>query len=310
MRRVSIGILLILAAALHAGEVRPVTENAKWVIHVDCQKILGSELGPFIRQVAQKPEPAAGLAQIEVVFGIKLLSDIHQITIFGEEASEEKTVLAVQGHFDLKKLTALIEKSPQYTTSNYSGRVIHTWHDGEKNKNPYACLAAENLLLVGNTEAMICRVLDTLDGKAPAAVFGADVATADSLAYFAVRDLQSLQGADPKAAILQKVTELRAHADAKEHQFGVSVEAKAVNEAAAKNVKSVLDGLRAMAALNAQENETLAAIADKVSVQGDGLVVRVSLSVAADTATAWLDAQLKQAGNGAKPNVLATPAGQ
>ena len=307
MRRFLLILSLVLVAPLHAADASPVTDGAKWIIHVDCQRIIAGDLGPFIRQVASKPEAVVGMAQIEAVFGVKILSDIHNVTIFGEDASEEKTVLAVQGRFDRTKLMALVEKSEQHAVTDYANRKIHTWHDGEKNKNPFACLASDNLLLVGNTDAMLRRCIDALDATTPATVIGADLNSPETLAFCAVRDLQSLQGANPKAAILQKVTELRAHADAKNKQFSVALEAKAIDEAAAKNVKSIVDGLRALAALNAQQDARAAEVADKVAVQTDGLMIRVSLSINADTATGWLDEQLKQAGGAQKQNVLATP---
>lgn len=308
MRRVLLILMLVLSVSLRAGEASPVPDGAKWIIHVECRKIIGGDLGVFITQVAAKPEAVAGLAQIEAVFGVKLLSDIQAVTIFGEDASEEKTVLAIRGTFDRTKLTALVEKAGQHVAANYANRNIHTWHDAEKNKNPFACLAADNLLLVGNSDAMLRRCIDAFDAKTPAAAIGADLNTPATLAFCAVRDLQRLQGADPKAAILRKVTELRAHADAKDKQLSVALEARTLDEAAAKNVKSIAEGLRALAVLNSQQDANMASVAEKIQILTEGAFVRVSLSIASDAATAWLEDRMKEAAGAAnKPGVLATP---
>jgi hypothetical protein len=308
MRRVLLIVSLVLTARLYAGEATPVPDTAKWIVHLNFQRIMG-ELAPLMAEIKAKPEVIEGANQIELISGIKIFSDIHQATIFGEDASEEKTVIAVNGNFDKEKLTALVKNADKHKVITFAGRNIHTWHDTDKNKDPYACLAAPNLLLVGNSDEMLRRCIDALDGRTPAGAIGSDLNTVDTVLFCAVRDLQSLQGADPKAAILQKVTELRAHIDSKDKKLVAALEAKTLDSAAAKNIKSIVEGLRALVALNAQEDKETAVLLEHLTIQAEGELVRVAVDVSDDAATAWIEQRVKESSRKkSQPGVLATPA--
>ena len=277
--------LLCMSLAAQAGDVggqSPVPAGAKWIFHLDWQRVLESEVGSVVKQYSALP-----MAEIQAHFGVNLFADIESLSFFGKDASEENSVCAVTGKFDVQRLNALARTASQHTERVYSGQIVHQWKERYRNRGSVGCAVNEHLILLGNTEPAICQCLDTLGGKSAASTLAA-ADNPNGLWYCSVRDLQSLQGADPKAAILQQITELKVGIDSKEKELVLGLEARTINETAAHNVKSITEGLRALALLNRKQDPHGADLAEKVQVQTEGAMVRLSMSVPAQAFAAWL----------------------
>ena len=302
------GIALLLAAcALRGGESSPVPESTKWVVQIQWQRMLESNAGPVLMALAARPEYAGKLTEVSAHFGVNVLSDIQSLKFFGKDANEDSAVCAVSGRFDSAKLNALAQAADQHKEQAYASRVIHQWQDRNRKRLSLGCLIDEHLLLLGNTDAALKLCIDTLDGKAPPSTIGAALESPATLCFYMIQDLQGLKGVAPKAAILHQAKDVCLRLEADQSQFTVTLEAKAMSEAAAKNIKSIAEGLRALAVLNAEEDPHSAALAEKIQIQTDGVLARLSLNVQAETVTAWLQDRIKESATGTTtaPNVPA-----
>src|SRR4051812_1336679 len=127
MKRLALFILMIAANWAGAADQRVMPMDTRWLLRVEVRRVLDGDTGELLRQLLTKPDVALKIAEVEKVFGVKLLKDIQSVTLFGKDATETNTIVAVQGNFDRLRIETVLRALGQHSEQSVGSRIIHKW---------------------------------------------------------------------------------------------------------------------------------------------------------------------------------------
>lgn len=290
----SIAFFLWACAAACAGPMpaREIPAQAKWVIHLDVEAILKSSFGEPILEIANDPMVAPRLAAFTAMFGMNLVGDIHGMTLWGFGNNDHQAALYLEGKYDRVKLETIVRAAENYREIPYGAARIHAWRD--KGKNLYGCFVREDLLALSKNQALVEAAIDAAHGRG--GEFGL-VPGGKTEAALAVVACQSMAGMElnPQAAVLKRIQEGWGALREEGGSLNAEIYLKAENAEVATQIRQTLEGFRALALLNAQQQPMLASLAAQMSVSAEADTVRVVLSCAKEMAlNLWRDGLKKE----------------
>lgn len=297
MKTLSI-LLLVTATSLHsiAGPLQPthVPDNAKWVIHLDVEKLLTTQLGGYLGRTfmdKQLAKPVRDLEQWGINFDWR---DIEGITAYGTDFTktpDREGVLMVRSSFNFAEaIEVAIDKIEAYGGNE---RPIE-----KLQKEPYAIYSAKgevfgtafgkDLFLLSKSRAELEKARGILDGKGPSLAksknFPGLAAAEDGFLVAAVAEgFQSSTKLPPQARGLKNAESGQLKAGEKADKVFVSLSLNTRDVESATQMQQVLQGLLALAALSQAENKDIAMLVQSAKVSGAEKTVTVSLSVPAET---------------------------
>ncbi|MHC4202713.1 MAG: hypothetical protein ACYSU0_22205 [Planctomycetota bacterium] len=306
MKRMAIAVsgLLLVCCTVLAGrpEFKVLPGSANWVAQLDVRRLLATEVGGLIRAAAQKPRPRARIDAVKALFSVDLLSDIHSLTLCGEGAGPETSVLYVQGNFDKEKLVTILRALDGYREIAYRDHVIlRLPNKKSKERVSYGCFARADLVVVSESRKTLEGALDVLDGKgrslADRELF-ADLTDPRREFVFlaAAKDIHDMQGVRPKAAILGHIVDLVLRVDEKEGNVIAVLTLVADDATSATRFAQVVQGLQAAALLNEADKPQLAELARRLTVQSNGRSVQITLALPVDMVRKAAEQPVKRGG--------------
>lgn len=285
-----------LAASATAGPLQPnhVADNAKWVAHLDVEKLITTELGGYLGRTFMDKKLAKPVRDLEQ-WGIDFdWRDIEGITAYGTDFSkspENGGVLVVKSSFDFAEaIEVVMDKIEAYGGND---RPIE-----KLQKEPYALYSAKgevfgaafgkDLFLLSKSRAELEKARGILDGKGPSLAksqsFPGLAAAEDGFLLAAVAEgFQSSAKLPPQARGLMNAKNGQIKAGEKAEKVFVSLSLNTRDVESATQMQQVLQGLLALAALSQEENKDLAMLVQGATVSGAEKTVTVNLAVPSET---------------------------
>lgn len=145
--------LLLLAVALplvwggngqfvQAGELKPehIPADAKWVLHVDLEQLLDTELVQAVRE--RRPEIVENVRQwIRQQYGIDPRSDLMSVTMFSKDYEEYTGSMILQAKYDPQKVEQQLRGAEQLETTQWNDMTFYTFkvakHQAAKKQNKF-----------------------------------------------------------------------------------------------------------------------------------------------------------------------------
>ena len=157
----------LAAPLLQAGQFDSarVPESAEWYLHLDLEEIRESKFGKVIISEVTKEHDEA-IANIESIFNLNPLEDLHDVTLFGNGKPDHSAVL-IKGKMDRGHLEKNITQADDYRVRAYRDVVVHTWMDDSGSKRQYAAFHLDDLLVFSDRMDLLKLTLDTLAKKKP-----------------------------------------------------------------------------------------------------------------------------------------------
>lgn len=298
MRRTltSVAMVTMCAGSALAGPLMPerVLPDAKWVLHLDIEAIVNSNVG---HAILDGPMGAEIRADIEEDFvremGIDPLKDLRGVTIFGhsEEETEALILISATGAIDapLAKLPDIV---PNYSAIREGDRVVHTWRDGEETVYAYAAPgsgAGERVVLFsGNVDELRRGMirLETGGADLSPALHGRTPA-AGSFVFFAADQVPGLLGGDNDvSAFMRYAQSLVFEAGAQGNQLQADARITASGAEDATTMLQVVQGMMAlgrMAASSEPEMQPLLKVMDGCRANTEGAALLLTLRLDLDT---------------------------
>jgi hypothetical protein len=247
-----------------------------------------------VQQQIAKPPHAARIALFQAISGINPTTDIRTITITGvgpgHAGDDPSAVALVRGAFDAQKLTTIAQATDQHAEERLGSRTLHTWVD--KGKPVAGCLAAADLLVLGNDPQRVRSVLRLLDDpKAPAASLplpGEWKDAAISLCF--AHDLDRISGGKLASSALRHVEAIALRADEQGPDMAVDARLTTTDDAAAQDIVDSARGLIAMASMQFKDMfaeataKPLAEALRATTITRDGRIVAISGRIPQDAA--------------------------
>ena len=298
--KVIAGVAMVLGAGaglLRAGPLDParVPADTTWVMHADLERAATTPLGQWGLEEIRKD--LAG----EPVFaelGLSLGADLKDITLFGWDGEEEGEVVLASMTGAADRVLAYISGRESYERLEHEIGVIHSWTDeadGERVQLFAADVAVggDRLIYAGQSMDALLRAVRVLKDEgvksradAPDARLPVDAADGAFL-FFAATEASPLRenGATSQIAKLADVVTFSAGQQEADGFAHLSVSARTEEEA--RNISSVLMGLKAIALMAIDPNDAdlawLRDLASAIQFESSGLNVVVTCRYDAET---------------------------
>jgi hypothetical protein len=169
-----IALALSMIAPVKADPIdwKQVDANAKWVVGIDLNAIVGSNLAQKVHANLREkyPDLAERIEHLQASLPFIPVSDFHDITIYGLSFKKQTGVAIVNASPEQKFLLDLVANAPNHHMTKYKKYEIHTWTHGKGAKHE-RCVAgaffSENVLIFSGSADEVMAALNVLDGKKP-----------------------------------------------------------------------------------------------------------------------------------------------
>lgn len=296
----TLGIIAAIAVttlASVAGPLKPsqINGDAKWVIHLDVEKLLTTELGSQLgRQILDKQmaKPTRDLDQWGINFDWR---DIRSLTVYGTDFKKTTSghgVLLVESSFDFveaievvidRLLAAGVDEKPIEKIQSEPFAIYSA------KGQAFGASFGKDTFLIAKTRADLESARRILDGKAlgTASAKKLPKASDDSFLLAAVIEgFQAHASLPPQASGLKNAQSGHITAGEKADKMLVSLSVNTRDAESATQIQQVLQGLLALATLNQDSNKDLAQLAQGAKVSGAEKEVIVSLEIPSQTVLA------------------------
>jgi hypothetical protein len=271
---------LVLIGSDGPAELAYVPADTRAVAYADVRQVMDSELRQRLMQFEQRT--AEGADRFAQETGIDIRTDVDRVLApmsTGDEASNQRPLVLVRGRFDNSRIESLIRQHGGQVAEHKGIRLL-THPEGDM-----AVGFVEPGLVAVGTSSAVRRAIDTK-------VSGSDVTSngemmrlvrdMDDGNAWAVARFDALTGSQRLPAELAKqlpaITWLAASGTINGGVQGV-VRAEARDEAAAQDLRDVIQGFVALARLQAGQRAELAGLMNSFQLGGQGNSVSLGFSV-------------------------------
>jgi len=287
--------------------------DAKWVVHLDVDKLRSTAVGDYIiKQVL-----GAKLTEMTRQFDFDLdWSKVNALTAYGTGAQSKHSfegIVLIETDLDLSKpLDSAIEKSS--TGDGHKPAVLHKSQEGPATiysfKNDlFVSMQSGYPVIVGKSLGAIQKAADVLSGKS--ANLGSTKTFSEfpkmQKAFFFLGAVEAFdptggqtdqshegEGFNPKARILKLADGGRVVLGEESNELFLDLSLKAKSTEVVTQMQQVIQGMIALASLSQPNNEDLAQLAQSARVSKSGKIVSLKLDYPADRAILLLSSNLNR----------------
>jgi hypothetical protein len=285
-----LSVLVALVTVLpsgQAGPIRPsqIPEDARWVIHLDVDRLLKTRLGEYVTREFLEKKLSAPLAQLKQQMDVEVdWKKIHSVTVYGWEIkghgrSEPMGVVLVQS--DLEVPAALDQVMGKLETQlgaaelplRKSEETLGTIY--QLKEEAFGAGASGGVFVLARKKEHLLTALGRLTerpAKPAAAVTGTWRGLGESGDAFLVlgvaEGLVDLSSLPKQAHVLKEASGGRLMAGEKAENLFVSVALDTKTAETAAQIQQLLQGLIALANLSGNENADLQKLAQGARVEG------------------------------------------
>jgi hypothetical protein len=255
--------------------------NAKWIFHVDLDAFRATQLGQLVQEDIRQNWQTK-IDSLNELFGSDITRDFNAVTFFGSKAGEENAVLLIYGKFNKQKLTALLALNDSYKKSNYNSAILHHWTDDRDKKNRVGTFAADNLIVISQTESEVTSVLDILSGKTRS-LAGQQTnplgplteVPQNTFVSAAAVGLDELSQGDKNAALLQNSKLMAFVGTENQGNVVTHLRLETRDVKAAEQIELVLRGILAFTTLGQKDHPDIAALIAACKITRDQSILNV-----------------------------------
>jgi hypothetical protein len=283
MKKIFVFLLALIMAALFTSNIcaanlktAMIPDDTDWIIHFDVEKFSTTELSKFLLGEGMGMFHKTRKTVLEK-FKVKLLKDIKGITIFGSGKDEDNAVVSIAGDFNKEFLLTMLGFEETHKEVKYGDFILHQWdHDH------CATFATDKLIIAGEKEEAVKRVLDVYKGK------GKNIASSKMMEYLknipadaflraVAKDISSISE-DDSPVILKKVGMAFFMALEKNDNLKLKLSLNTDSVETAKNIEQIVNGFIALAELgvhNKEEIKLRLLESVKMSIKGSTLQIEL-----------------------------------
>ena len=265
--------------------------DADWMVRVDIEQFLKSEIGKIIRtEISERPVEMK-LNNFANVFGFHPIDGLRNITLYGQGRDPDKAVVLVEGNFNKDRLIELISRSSEYKKFEYNGIEVHQWlqrksivQDDSEQQLKYGCFYRDDLIVIGSGLTEFMQAVDVLSGEESGSdeeVFNDTLLqNQDAFIQIATTNLAQSIGDHAKAAILKQAEQLVAIIGEKDESAFATIKLTAGSSEVAQNINQILEGVIAFVELSSDERPVLSNLAQNIQLTCSGNTVQIHIESA------------------------------
>lgn len=272
---------MLTSHSLFAGSLQQdhVSGDTQWLLHVDFDALRASEFGGLMQDEIQTKhqEKIDALAQL---LGSDITTDLFGVTMYGTGAGEENAAVLVYGAYDKDTVQALLVLNKAYSKSEYNGWTIHHWTDEKRQKEQYGAFAADDIIVLAQTENMVINTLNVLADKQSSLAEKSDSTLGilcderkDTIVLIAGEGLASLAEGNEQAAILKNSKLIAALVAETSGNLKLDIHLEAQDEQTAMQIEQMARGMLAFIMLQAQQNPKANELLQTIALTRDKAVL-------------------------------------
>jgi len=263
-------LLAVIAVALGAGtsahagvlDLQQIAADAQWLAHIDLDAVNSEGLAGKLRDAWLSHDVVKRhLRNIERVTGVDLTRDLHGITFYGKRLVQNTGVVLVHVKADRDRLLGAVRSKPDYGTAQYGESVLHTWTERKGTQGEHtltACFHGPELVVFGRDAGEVKAAVDVLCGESPALPGSGSPLDVDApegtIVTACVTRLAAAELPFKSPLVVQSELFWIALGEHEGDVFG-KLKLVAKSEEVAAQVQDVVNGFRAMAALQYGSDE-------------------------------------------------------
>jgi hypothetical protein len=293
----SLLLLPFLAGLAAAGplQTRHVSADAKWVVHLDVEKLLTTQLGSYVARTFVDKKFAKATRDLEQ-WGIDFdWRDIESITAYGTDfasGADQRGVLLLKGSFDVPgALDVVIERLASAGNTDLERIQSEPYPIYAAKGGLFGAPSGKDLFLVSKSRSVLEQARRVAGGGAAslteARSFPAIDKSDDGFLLAAVADgFQSAAKLPPQVNGLKNAESGQVVAGEKADKVFVNLALNTRDAESATQMQQVFQGLLALAALTQEQNKELAALVQGARVGGTERMVTVNVELPSETVIA------------------------
>jgi hypothetical protein len=288
MRIWTIGaILLGFCGTLQANplDVRQVSGDAKWLVHLDVDAMRDSTLvvKAYLADTQPWKQLQSWLDTACQEIGVDVKTDLHGITVFGKNLGKLQGVAIINAEMQPDVILARAKTEPGYKSTKYGDGQIYSWTDGRE--TIVGTFYEPTVLVIARTQKEVQHAIDVLSGKEAGLaeeqcpVVGTVPAGTMLVAW--AKGLADLPLPFQSAAVL-KSQAIGLLVSEKQGEVSATLRLVIPTADTAGKVLAVLEGLRSAAELQYEGNAGMTSILSRLKLSAAGLTVNAELRAPAD----------------------------
>ncbi len=268
MRVLGIGLALTAVLGL-AGmaqaeplNLKQVPADAKWLVHVDVDAMRTSTVvhKAFEKCMAMCQDAEKHLNKVRDATGMDPRKDLHGATFYGKQVGKHRGVAIVHAKADPRLLLKKAEQAPDHKVTEYGSFKLHSWTRKARGHTHTATgtIYKPDCLVFASSIEELKNALDVLEGKS--ASVGSDSPLADAATpagtILAIR-ATGLAGVELpcKSPVVKQMESVRAVIGENDGRSFLQAKAVTTTPEVAGQVKTVIEGVRAMGILHSLGDE-------------------------------------------------------
>ncbi len=312
----AVAMLCWSLAAFGGGfEQKDVSAKAKWIMHMDLEKLRSSQTHAKLLSDEQQGDFAKIAKKMNDTFGIDPRTDLTGLTMYGvlvqgkdaESKQQHRTVAIADGKFDIGRFMGAVKERKGYATEKHGKHTLMEFKIGKsrvktsagpvkvqgKTKTSWCCFQDKGTLVISDNKHVLTDALDTMDGTAKSLAkdaFKHLAVMAESPMFMAVANLGEISDLQPKAKFFQgaeaisifvceKVINAASAPASDNARLVVTAIVDGKDEVASEQTKKLLDGLLAIASLSQEKDMApVRSLIQKVTVKRDKATLTVTFA--------------------------------
>jgi hypothetical protein len=256
---------------------RRVGSDARWLLHVDVQAVIGSTLFQLVREHHEMQEDFEmdELEELRTEFGIDPFEDILSVTLWGTGKSESEAVMVVETTAAIEGLLPRLSEVDGYRPIQVGTYAVHSFGEGEDgDERVFAYVheargAAGRTVVLAHDKEMLVRGIDTLVGHSPSLAQAANPALRvsneeGSMVLLAADGIQELAHMDPTSQVARLAQSVVFELGERQEAIFARLVIQAEDEAKARQISDVLRGVVALASLVTASHDVPPGLVDLV----------------------------------------------
>ena len=285
----AIAVVLGLVGTLRAEplDLEQVAADAKWVAHVDVDAIRASAVAEMARELRKQKHPDIDKIEKHLriareIWNFNPCTDLLGVTIYGTEIKKNTGVAIVHAKVDQELLLEKARSAPQHREETYGQYQLHTWRHAKGKKrvrDMTGVFYRPKVIIFGDSIDEVKAALDVLDGTKPS-LAGTDSPLAaavpeGTMLLARVVGLADVVDLPSKSPLVKQIESLALAVGEKDGDSFLAGRMTVKKAALAEQMKTVIEGFRAMAVMTHGDDPEAMKIINALKVDIDGKVVEI-----------------------------------
>jgi hypothetical protein len=252
-----------------------VPENARWIVHLDMEKFVGTTLYGYLDKDDTFQIKSRDLDRW---FKMDIPKDVKGLTVFGLGPGDNDIVFAVSGKLDKAGIIAMVEADKDHQATPYGG--AYTLYSSGSDE--FGAFINDGLLVFSEGREAIEKVLDTAGGKAKnfaGTALSTSLKEVPSGAFLSgvLPDLSGLGKELGQSKVLDQASGLFFLAQERAGSLHIRLQVTAASPESAKNMADVVQGFIALGRMGGDKGDIarIAGLIEGLKVQQDGKILRL-----------------------------------